>query len=112
MNKISKVPTEFEPETVFELDPNNGKASHVNRIFNQLRDRLLSEMIEETETLALKPALTQAANEAAGLAWITGFPLLTFPILFAEKAQDYRNRLFRQERITARSSGMLEEAVC
>ena len=64
---------------------------------------MLNELLEETETLDLHPRFKQAANEAAGLAWMTEFPLLVYPELFEEIAKRERARQNRQRQILAQT---------
>jgi hypothetical protein len=75
--------------------------------FNGLKDNLLEDALIETETLALHPRLKHAANEAAGLAWTTEFPLLVFPELFDEFAKRERVRHTRQQKIRARTQSIM-----
>ena len=57
--------------------------------------------ISLSRTVGLPGRLKQAANEAAGLAWTTEFPLLVFPGLFAEFARRWwmDNALFYRVRV-------------
>lgn len=89
----------------FDLEPQfeRFEREEVEARFNGLKDNLLEDALIETETLALHPRLKHAANEAAGLAWTTEFPLLVFPELFDEFAKRERVRHTRQQKISARS---------
>jgi len=60
---------------------------------------LLRQRLAEVEVPALGGELRRAANEAAGLAWATNFPLLFFPVLFEEKVQQALRRVMRQAAI-------------
>lgn len=68
-------------------------AGRVLTHLHQLKRRML------TTALALRPApqlfnrLCGAANQAAALAWETTSPLLVFPCLFEELAQEARSSL-------------------
>lgn len=98
----------FAPDEEFDAPFLEGEP--LREAFAKLRDELLAAEVEATETLGLKAPLEHAANEAAGLAWTTGFPLLVFPGLYAEKATGVRLREDRARRIKERSGGLLEVA--
>ena len=104
-----KIHTYFDPETEFEAEVLRGEP--LKAAFAGLQETLVTETLDETQTLALQAPVKQAANEAAGLAWTTGFPLLVFPTLFAEKVDVVRKRQDRAERIKAQTAGLLMEAV-
>ena len=98
----------FDEGPRFDLEPQferfeRSEREEVEARFNGLKDGLLEDVLVETETLALHPRLKHAANEAAGLAWTTEFPLLVFPELFDEFAQRERVRHTRQQKIRART---------
>jgi hypothetical protein len=62
-----------------------------------LKIQLLGKMIDnQPADSGLMRELAWAANEAAALAWYTGYPVLLFPTLFEEKAQAARKRWERQ----------------
>jgi hypothetical protein len=105
----TKLKTYFDPDTEFEAPLLEGEP--LQATFAGLQDALVTETLGATETLALHGPLKQAANEAAGLAWTTGFPLLVFPTLFTEKAQQVRRRQERARRIQAQTREMVMEAV-
>ena len=98
---------EFSPDSEFELDPKYEREL-VEAHFSDLKEGLLGELLDETETLALHKRFEHAANEAAGLAWTTEYPLLVFPGLFDELSRKERAKACRQERIRARSEMLLE----
>ncbi len=75
--------------------------------FSGLKDELLDGVLGETQTIELHRRLKHAANEAAGLAWTTEFPLLVFPTLFDEFAQRERTRHTRQQSIRARTEHLM-----
>ncbi len=77
----------------------------------QLKARLLSPMLASTVESDLSAALHRAANEAAGAAWFTPFPLLFFPTLLDEKAESARLQHERQRAIRERTQGLLEQAI-
>jgi hypothetical protein len=98
----------FDPETEFEAEVLRGEP--LKQAFAGLQETLVNETLGETETLALHGPVKQAANEAAGLAWTTQFPLLLFPTLFAEKVERVRKQQNRAERIKAQTADLLMEA--
>jgi hypothetical protein len=99
----------FDPETEFEAEVLRGEP--LKQAFAGLQETLVTETLDETQTLALHAPVKQAANEAAGLAWTTAFPLLVFPTLFEEKLDGVRKRQNRAERIKAQTAHLLMEAV-
>lgn len=105
---IRVIPTEFGPETRFEVAPVLGpfRAVAANR-FEQLKGRLLSERLEEILEPVFTSQVRRAANEAAALAWVTPYPLLVFPVLFEEKADSALAVARRQEQVRQRSRDLL-----
>ena len=99
----------FDPETEFEADVLRGEP--LKQAFAGLQENLINETLGETETLALHGPVKHAANEAAGLAWTTAFPLLVFPTLFQEKVDGARKHQDRAQRIKAQTADLLMEAV-
>jgi hypothetical protein len=93
---------DFDQGDAFELPPRFERRELESR-FADLKEELLNELLEETETLDLHPRFKQAANEAAGLAWMTEFPLLVYPALFEEIAKRERARQQRQRQILAKT---------
>jgi hypothetical protein len=57
---------------------------------HQLKRRLLLTALEEAPDAILCKRLCGAANQAADLAWSTAHPLLVFPCLFEELANNVR----------------------
>ena len=104
-----KLNTFFEPAEVFEAPLLQGEP--LKESFAELQDSLVAETLVGTETLSLHGQVKQAANEAAGLAWTTPFPLLVFPTLFIEKVERARKQDERARRIKAKSADLLMEAV-
>lgn len=102
---------DFDTGDEFELKPRVERQELESR-FNGLKDELLEELLSETETIGLEPRFRHAANEAAGLAWTTEFPLLVFPGLFDELAKRERARQARQQQIRARTETLIAEQVC
>src|SRR5476651_128584 len=95
------VPTEFGPETRFEVRANPFRAVQENE-FERLKNKLLARQLLDAAP-ELNAPLRRAANDAAALAWATVFPLLVFPVLFEEKTDAAVLRAGRQARIYANS---------
>jgi len=57
---------------------------------HQLKRKLLESALERTSNARLFKRLCGAANQAADLAWATPYPLLVFPCLFEEMAEELR----------------------
>ena len=103
------VPTEFGPETRFELRPAPPAPFRAvqETEFERLKNQLLAEQLAAATAPELNPHLRRAANEAAALAWVTQFPLLVFPALFAEKTAAALQQAERQARIYASSRELI-----
>jgi hypothetical protein len=101
----TQVPTEFGPETRFELRPTPPVPFRATQDteFERLKSQLLIRQLAEVPTPELIPPLRRAANDAAALAWATLFPLLVFPVLFEEKTAVAVRQAKRQARIYANS---------
>jgi hypothetical protein len=108
MNIYKRVPTEFAPETGFDVEPVPAalRAEHEVR-FEELKNELLIERLEEAGDAEVTTHLRRAALEAAALAWVTPYPLLVFPVLFEEKAKAASTRRKRQRQIRERSRALL-----
>ena len=103
MRTTKKIITSFGNDPGFDLRTGTELTREtVEAEFNRLKAQLVADLLASNETLRLRGSLQQAANEAAGLAWTTAFPLLVFPALLAEKAQGLRTRDQHQQRIHAR----------
>jgi hypothetical protein len=76
-----------------------------------LKVRLLAPLLAKANETAENAPLKLAANEAAGLAWFTPFPLLFFPALLEEKIYAVQRQEARQRKIRQQTEGLLEEAV-
>lgn len=107
--KATKV--EFAEDGGFELRPKFDGKRRLRERFATLQNELLAEELGAAQNLLLHRRLKQAANEAAGVAWTTEFPLLVFPALFDEFTSRERLREERQQRILARTETLLEETV-
>ena len=99
--------TAFDAEEEFDL-PVRFEREAIAEKFADLKDNLLEEYVDDSENLSYHARLKHAANEAAGLAWTTEYPLLFFPALFDEMARRERVRAGRQERIIAKTEDLLE----
>jgi hypothetical protein len=100
-----RVATRFAPETRFELRPAPPAPFRAlqETEFEQLKVRLLADQLAVATAANLNTPLRRAANEAAALAWVTPYPLLVFPALFAEKTVAAVRQAERQARIYANS---------
>jgi hypothetical protein len=107
--RYKRVPTQFGPETGFEVAPSPPAPFRARQEaeLERLKARLLVERLEGRGEPQLDSHLRRAANEAAALAWVTSYPLLVFPALFEEKAQAALLRAERQEQIRQRSRVLL-----
>ncbi len=108
-NNNRRLETTFGPETRFELKPTPPapfRAVQENR-FERLKHRLLTEKLAEVWSPLLNSLVRRAANEAAALAWVTPYPLLTFPVLFEEKVEAALLYAERQEQVLRRSRELL-----
>ena len=107
--KFRRVPAYYAPESRFELDPLPPALLRAvqEAQFAQLKDQLLRERLETVPDAKLSRDVSLAAGEAAALAWVTPFPLLVFPILFAEKAQTALARAAKQEEVCENSRELL-----
>lgn len=108
--KWKHVRAEFGPETRFEIrpaPPTPFRADQEGR-FERLRSRLLAEQLRVTLGARRVTQVRRAANEAAALAWVTPYPLLVFPVLFNEKAEEALLRADRQERVREQTRELSE----
>lgn len=104
MKQTKKLTTRFRPETRFELQPRPAVPfrATLETEFEELKKELLATRLADAKT-ELTPALRRAANEAAALAWVTRYPLLTFPALFDEKSRVAERQAKRQAQIRAQT---------
>jgi hypothetical protein len=104
-----RVPTEFGPETRFEVTPSPPAPFRARQAaeLEELKARLLAERLNALGQPQFDSQLRRMANEAAALAWVTRYPLLVFPALFEEKAEAASLRSERQEQIRQRSLELL-----
>ncbi len=102
---LRKVRTTFAPETRFDLPapPATPFRGALETDLEQLKARLLRELLATAPDPALHAALRRATNDAAALAWLTPFPLLVLPELAREKAESARNYVQRQSSLIQRA---------
>ncbi len=67
--------------------------------FANLKTRLLLEHLNETPEAETHALIMHQASEAALLAWLSTYPLLTFPCLFEERAAAVTDQARRQARL-------------
>jgi len=67
--------------------------------FSILKQRLLLERLNATPESETHALIMRQANEAALLAWLSSYPLLTFPCLFEERAAAAAEQAHRQARL-------------
>jgi len=107
--KAGSILARFGPETRFEVKP--GAARLARKEEEDKLEGLKRELLDKALTEAWEPQvrrfLATSANEAAALAWVTGYPLLVFPGLFEEKAASALHQFERQLEITQRSRELL-----
>src|SRR5689334_8875092 len=87
--KYRRLSAEFGPEVRFEVKPEPAgpfRLTMEDRL-EALKARLLREKLNDEAKPAWQAQVRGAANEAAALAWVTPYPLLVFPTLFAEKTE-------------------------
>ncbi len=103
------VPTRFAPETQFEVPALPFRAVQTTEL-EELKARLLRQLLAQVTDPAQNILLRRAANEAAALVWLTPCPLLLFPELLQEKARAARVQGGRQARIRRRSQNLMLQA--
>jgi hypothetical protein len=111
--RCNSVRVQFELQTRFEVTPTPPVPSFGTREveFERLKHQLLARFLSETSRPEFAVLFRRAAREAAGLAWLTPYPLLVFPGLFEEKARSALERGLHQEQIRERSLELLAGAV-
>jgi hypothetical protein len=67
--------------------------------FVVLKTRLLLECLNRTPESETHALIMRQANEAALLAWLSSYPLLTFPCLFEERAAATTKEASRRARV-------------
>jgi hypothetical protein len=104
-----RVPTRFGPETRFEVKPVPPapfRATQETEL-ERLKNRLLVRFLNELNKPPVNTYVRRAANEAAALAWVTPYPLLTFPGLFEEKVEKALLYAKRQTSVRERSAELV-----
>jgi hypothetical protein len=101
-----RVPTKFGPETRFEVKPVPPAPFRAleETELEHLKNRLLVGTLNGLNEPEVNPYVRRAANEAAALAWVTRYPLLTFPALFEEKVENALLYAERQTDVRERSA--------
>ena len=77
----------------------------------QLKARLLRQILAGDVTADVNVRLRRAANEAAAIAWLEPYPLLVFPTLLEEKARVAKKQVAKQRKVYQRSRRLLDAAV-
>jgi hypothetical protein len=101
-----RVPTRFGPETRFEVKPAPPAPFRAleETELELLKNRLLVRILNDLDAPEVNTHVRRAANEAAALAWVTRYPLLTFPALFEEKVVTALLYAERQNGVRERSA--------
>ena len=104
-----RVPAKFGPETRFEVKPVPPAPFRAiqETELERLKNRLLVRLLNDLDEPALNALARRAANEAAALAWVTNYPLLTFPALFEEKVENALRYAERQTSVRERSAELV-----
>ena len=104
-----KVPTRFGPAFRFDIKatPPPPLRDRQEGQLEPLKQKLLAERLDRVPSAAFKAELERAAGEAAALAWVTAYPALVFPLLFAEKVDEAKTRYARQRDVRQRSRALL-----
>ena len=107
--KPEPIPTEFGPETRFEIKPIPGAPFRavLETEFERLKFQLLRRRLETNTEPHYNSQVRSAANEAAALAWITAYPLLVFPELFEEKANAAQAQAEKQETVFRETQNLI-----
>jgi hypothetical protein len=108
-NRYERLRPRFAPEVYFDVDPVPFRARETTELEN-LKGRLLGQLLAEIVNPAQNIALRRAAHDAAALAWATRYPLLVFPVLLEEKARTALRQWRRQAAIRQRSLNLLQAA--
>ncbi|HWF18945.1 MAG TPA: hypothetical protein VG754_06730 [Verrucomicrobiae bacterium] len=104
-----KIRTRFAPEVRFDVPTAPFRATETTAL-DELKTRLLKQLLEQAAEPGQNVLLRRAANDAAAIAWLTQFPLLLFPTLLEEKARAAFAQHKRQAGIRRRSQNLLQEA--
>lgn len=103
--------TRFEPDDRFDVAPVAVAPFRGTQEaeLEQFKFRLLRLALDTTPEAGLHMPLRRAANEAAGVAWLTPFPLLVLPVLFEERIDVARRQFERAQTVRAKSRRLLVE---
>ncbi len=86
------------PELAVEGPPGSAAGAGTATLAH-LKNRLLRETLEARPAEPLASLLRLTVAEAEAQAWLSLFPLFTFPVLFEEKAEQVRRYAARQSRL-------------
>ena len=113
MNTTYNLPTKFARNTRFAVNAMTTVPFRSNQDthLEQLKVRLLRQLLNGDVTADLNVRLRRAANEAAALAWLEPYPLLVFPTLLEEKARVATKQVAKQRKVYQRSRRLLDVAV-
>lgn len=111
--KRTTLRTKFGPETRFDVAPAPAVPFRGTREteLEQFKNELLRAALHEATDPELYAPLRRAATEAAGMAWLTPFPLLFLPALFEEKVAAARRQFARAQSVRSRSRRILAEVM-
>jgi hypothetical protein len=104
--RYKRLPATFAPETRFEKKPLAARLAEAERLL-ALKNQLLAERLENDYRTPEVLEVRRAASDAEALAWVTPYPSLVFPVLFAEKADAALRHSERQEQVRQRSRSLL-----
>jgi hypothetical protein len=112
MNTTVNLPAKFARNTRFEVNPRTTVPFRGSQDtdLEQLKARLLRQLLNGDVTADLNVRLRRAANEAAALAWLEPYPLLVFPTLLEEKARTATKQVAKQRKVYQRSRRLLDAA--
>lgn len=110
--KARSITAEFSPEVRFEVRPNAARAGRLAEVakLEQLKIKLVADWMRQVRNPEKYSVIRWAASEAVSLAWLSGMPLLTLPVLLEEKVKEALHRLARQKQILAKSEQLLRAA--
>lgn len=109
-NTYDQLRTRFGPDVRFDVPTVPFRATETTEL-EELKNRLLRQLLEQATDPGQNTLLRRAANDAAALAWLTRFPLLVFPALLEEKAQAALKQHQRQTGIRRRSLNLVLHTV-
>jgi hypothetical protein len=89
----------YEVRPSHNMQANETKDAYLHGVaarFTVLKTRLLLECLNQTPESETHALIMRQANEAALLAWLSAYPLLTFPCLFEERTASGTEQARRQ----------------